>query len=240
MPKNKGVRSQHFLMEIEQGTQIANQEILSDRIPAITKESIMPLAVMRLHLEKVENRETAEDMLEYVDKMGRMLEQLLAAAKIEVQADQTTERVNLHEICVKIGAEMGPIAVKDGRSIEVQGSEKPTLKNANRFALELAVRNLVENSIKYAARQTKIIIEVTDEPAIKITDKGPGIPEEMREVIFNPFSRSDRRSGGSGLGLSIVRRAAEVHKATIKIDDGPDGGSVFTIAFPPEDLEAVS
>ena len=45
MPKNKGVRSQHFLMEIEQGIQIANQEILSDRIPAITKESIMPLAI---------------------------------------------------------------------------------------------------------------------------------------------------------------------------------------------------
>lgn len=133
---------------------------------------------------------------------------------------------------------MRPLALRDGRSIEVRGTDKPTLRSANLLALELALRNLVENAIKYTARNTKIIIEVTDKPAIKITDKGPAIPMEMREVIFNPFLRSDRRSGGSGLGLSIVRRAAKVLEATIKIDDGPGGGSVFTISFPPESLEA--
>jgi len=204
----------------------------------VAHELRMPLAVMRLHLEKMEDRETAKDMLEYVDKMGRMLEQLLAAAKIESQADQKMERVNLLEICVKVGADMGPLALRDGRSIEVRGTDKPTLRSANLLALELAVRNLVENAIKYTTRNTKIIIEVTDKPAIKITDKGPGIPMEMREVIFNPFLRSDRRSGGSGLGLSIVRRAAVILGATIKIDDDPGGGSVFTISFPPESQEA--
>ncbi len=55
---------------------------------------------------------------------------------------------------------------------------------------------------------------------------------EMREAIFDPFLSSDRRGSGSGLGLSIVRRAAEVHDATIEIGDAPGGGSVFIIAFP--------
>jgi len=232
------------LIQVTVGTAEVDRELRSseekNRLFAadVAHELRMPLAVMRLHLEKVEDRETAKEMLEYVDKMGRMLEQLLAAAKIENQADQKMEQINLLDICVKVGADMGPLAVRDGRSIEVRGTDKPTLRSANLFALELAVRNLVENSIKYAARNTKIIIEVTDKPAIKITDKGPGIPMEMREVIFNPFLRSDRRSGGSGLGLSIVRRAAEVLDATIDIDDGPGGGSVFTISFRRENLQA--
>jgi len=198
----------------------------------VAHELRMPLAVMRLHLEKLEDRQTADAMLLYVEKMARMLEQLLTAAKIEGWAEDLSDGVDIHSICVDIGADMAPLAIKEGRYIEVLGPEAPVLVKANRLALEQAVRNLVENAIKYAARETKIIIEVTDEPAIKVTDKGPGIPAEMRETIFNPFLRSDRRGEGSGLGLSIVRRAAEVHNASINIDDAPGGGSIFTISFP--------
>ena len=166
--------------------------------------------------------------------MSRMLEQLLTSAKLEGQTDILDENVDLRDICVEIGTEMGPLAIREGRMIEVRNPEKPVWLTANRFALEQAIRNLVENSIKYAARKTKIIIEATPDPAIKISDKGPGIPEDLREFVFDPFLRSDRRSGGAGLGLSIVRRAAELHNATIKISDAPGGGSVFTISFPPE------
>ncbi len=203
----------------------------------VAHELRMPLAVMRLNLEKMENRKTAESMLQDVEKISRMLEQLLAAAKMDDRETDFTEGVNLHDICVDIGADMAPLAIKEGRSIEVRGPETPVLIKANRFALEQALRNLVENSIKYAARETKIIIEVTDQPALKVTDKGPGIPMEMREAIFDPFLSSDRRGSGSGLGLSIVRRAAEVHNATIEIGDAPGGGSVFTIAFPRQQAE---
>lgn len=200
----------------------------------VAHELRMPLAVMRLHLEKLKDRQTAKSLLQDVDKMSRMVEQLLAAAKMESGADQTDKQIDLHEICVEVGADMGPLAIKAGRTIEVLSPETPVLIQGNRFALEQAIRNLVENSIKYAARETKVVIEVTEEPAIKVTDKGPGIPAEMREAIFDRFLRTDRRSGGSGLGLSIVRRAAEVHNATIEIGDAPGGGSIFTIAFPRE------
>ncbi len=200
----------------------------------IAHELRMPLAVMRLHLEELKDRETAESLLEDVEKISRMLEQLLAVAKLESLADNFADGVDLHEICVDVVTDMAPLAIKADRMIEVKGPERPALIRANRFALEQAIRNLIENSIKYAARETKIIVEVTDAPAIKISDKGPGVPEEFREAIFDPFQRSDRRSGGVGLGLSIVRRAAEVHDATIKISDAPGGGSVFTISFPGE------
>lgn len=203
----------------------------------VAHELRTPLAVMRLHLEKMEDRQTAESLLEDVEKLSRMLEQLLASAKLEGQAQVFDDNVDLHEICVQIGTEMGPLAIKESRYIEVKEPKKPVLIKANRFALEQAIRNLVENSIKYAARKTKILIEVTDDPAIIISDKGPGIPEGLREAVFDPFLQSDRRGSGAGLGLSIVRRAAEFHGATIEISDAPGGGSVFTFAFPNESLE---
>lgn len=201
----------------------------------VAHELRTPLAVMRLHLEKLADRDTARSLLQDVEKIARMLDQLLATAKLEDRNAKLTDGVNLHEVCVEVGADMAPLAIKEGRSIEVRGPEQPVLIRANRFAIEQAVRNLVENSIKYAARNTKVVIEVmadSSAPAIKVTDKGPGIPAEKREAIFDPFLRSDRRSGGAGLGLSIVRRVAEVHEATIEIGDAPGGGSVFTIAFP--------
>ncbi|MFQ5765409.1 MAG: sensor histidine kinase [Rhodospirillales bacterium] len=206
----------------------------------VAHELRMPFAVMRLHLEKLDDRQTAESLLQDVEKISRMLEQLLAAAKMDGGAEHFADRVNLHEICVDVGTDMAPLAIREGRSIEVRGPDAPVLIKANRFALEQAVRNLVENAIKYAARETKVIIEVTDEPSVKVTDKGPGIPTEMREAIFDPFLRSDRRGGGAGLGLSIVRRAAEVHDATIEIGDTPGGGSIFTISFPREHHDAPS
>jgi len=198
----------------------------------VAHELRMPLAVMRLHLEELEDSKTAESLLEDVEKISRMLEQLLAAAKLEGRADNFADGVDLHEICVDVVTDMAPLAIKAGRMIEVKGPHRPVLIRANRFVLEQAIRNLIENFIKYAARETKIVVEVTDEPAVKISDKGPGVPEELREAIFDPFQRSDRRSGGVGLGLFIVRRAAEVHDATIEISDAPGGGSVFTISFP--------
>jgi signal transduction histidine kinase len=201
----------------------------------VAHELRMPLAVMRLHLEKLEDGQAAKPLLQDVEKVSHMLEQLLAAAKLEDRAAKFVDGVNLHELCVEIAADMAPLAIKEGRTIEVRGPEPeaPVLIRANRFAIEQAVRNLVGNSIKYSARNSKVIIEVTGAPAIKVTDKGPGIPAEKREAIFDPFLRSDRRSSGAGLGLSIVRRVAEVHEATISIGDAPGGGSVFTIAFPP-------
>ena len=63
-------------------------------------------------------------------------------------------------------------------------------------------------------------------------DRGRGIPQEQREAIFERFLRADRRAGGAGLGLSIVKRTIENHSAEISIEDTPGGGATFIIRFP--------
>ena len=102
----------------------------------------------------------------------------------------------------------------------------------NGDALEIAVRNLVENAIQYSARETVITVHVSDEAAISVTNIGQSISPEKRNTIFQRFRRADRRSGGAGLGLSIVLRVVDTHQATIEVSDVPGGGAVFKISFP--------
>jgi signal transduction histidine kinase len=99
----------------------------------------------------------------------------------------------------------------------------------NAHALEQAVRNLVENAIKYSPKGGLITTEVDDMGTIKVIDRGQGVPMELRQEIFGRFERADRRGDGCGLGLSIVLRTIEAHGGSIEISDTPGGDATFSI-----------
>ena len=140
---------------------------------------------------------------------------------------------DLCAICNKVAEYLAPIAIKEGRFITVTGPQFPVIVRGNDDALEMAVRNLVENAIRYSARETVVTIHVSDEPAISVIDCGRGIPPEQQKVISQRFKRADQRSDGEGLGLlSIVQRVVEAHQATIYVSDAPGGGMMFKISFP--------
>jgi signal transduction histidine kinase len=95
------------------------------------------------------------------------------------------------------------------------------------------VRNLVENALVHTLPGTTVEIEVDPAGAIRVADRGPGVPLAEREQIFRRFWRRDRRrQGSSGLGLSIVARIAERHGATVSVGERAGGGAVFILAFP--------
>jgi signal transduction histidine kinase len=95
-----------------------------------------------------------------------------------------------------------------------------------------AVRNLVENALAHTPSGSTVEIEVTAEPAIYVRDQGPGVAEAERELIFRRFWRRDRRrSGSSGLGLSIVSRIAEAHGGSVSVTNQPTGGAAFVLRF---------
>lgn len=201
----------------------------------VAHELRTPLAVLRTHLDNLDDSDEIESLRIDVDGMSRMVTQLLAASRLETYAPQETfVETDLCEICRSIATLMAPIAIKEQRSIEVTGSEEPVIVMGNSDALEQAVRNLVENAIRYSARRTVITldIEAGEVPTLRVIDRGQGIPLEMRQEIFRRFQRADRRAGGAGLGLSIVRRTVENHEAEILIEDTPEGGATFIIRFP--------
>lgn len=191
-----------------------------------------PLSVLKLHLNELNDQENAQLLLKDVNNMSRTLEQLLALSRLDSKEAMKMENVDIGKVCKEVAIRLAPLAVREERSIEIIGAEKPVMINGNATALDHAVRNLLENALKYSARKTTITINVSDPPAISIINKGQGIAAEKRERIFKRFQRSDRRSDGAGLGLSIVQRVVEAHHGAIKVLDIPGGDGVnFTITF---------
>lgn len=196
-----------------------------------------PLAVLRAHLDSLDDSETTAQLCQDVDHITRTLEQMLMKSRIEAIDVKPDEVADLSKIAMEMAAYLAPLVIKEGRSIEVLGAELPLIVNGNRFSLEQALRNLVENAIKYSARYSTITIEVMaaengDGPSLRVIDHGRGVPLEDRELIFERYHRADRRGSGSGLGLFIVRRVAEAHGGRVFVGDAPGGGAMFTIQFP--------
>lgn len=105
--------------------------------------------------------------------------------------------------------------------------------------LELAIMNLLQNAVKYSPAPAHIEIhlkESHEECLISIADHGYGIPYENRPYIFNRFysvnKTVSRKLGGAGLGLSIVKNIVEKHHGSIRVEDNPLGGTIFTLALP--------
>jgi len=198
----------------------------------VAHELRTPLALLRLHLDNLDDTETNRLLCQEVDAMSRLVAQLMAFTRLDTLAINPETTADLREIAANVAETLAPIAIREKRSIEITGTGKQVFVPGNTDALELAVRNLVENAIRYSARNTIVTIDVSEEPTISVRDHGRGIPNENRELIFQRFKRADRRGGGAGLGLSIVRRTAEAHNATIDVSEAPGGGAMFSIRFP--------
>lgn len=198
----------------------------------VAHELRTPLALLRSHLDSLDDTETNRSLRQEVDAMSRLVSQLMAFTRLDTLTIDSETTTDLRIIAANVAETLAPIAIKEKRSIEITGTERPVIVSGNTDILELAVRNLVENAIRYSSRNTTVTIDVSEEPAISVRDHGRGIPVENREIIFQRFERADRRGGGAGLGLSIVRRTAEAHQATIDVSEAPGGGAIFTIRFP--------
>jgi len=213
-----------------------NREFASDA----AHELRTPLAVFRASLDGLDAGEKTAVLRNEVDRMARLVEQLLALARLDSVTVTSDDKADIHAICVDVAAYLAPMAIKESRDIEVVGAEQPVIVRGNAAALEMAVRNLVENAIKYSSRGTTITIDVSTDGAIRVLDIGLGIPTEFREKAFDRFTRLDRRGTGLGLGLAIVFRVVEGHGGTVDADENPAGGARFTIRVPLADVVDVS
>jgi signal transduction histidine kinase len=217
-------RAAQALRESEQ----KNPEFASDA----AHELRTPLAVFRASLDGLDVGEKTEELRNEVDRMARMVEQLLAVARLDTVTVTSDEEADMHAICVDVAAYLAPMAIRESRSIEVGGTESPVIVRGNSAALEMAVHNLVENAIKYSNRGTTITIDVSRDGSIRVLDIGHGILTEFRRKAFERFTRLDRRGSGLGLGLAIVFRVIEVHGGTVDAAANPAGGAQFTIRVP--------
>ncbi|MGH6960520.1 MAG: sensor histidine kinase, partial [Dongiaceae bacterium] len=166
-----------------------------------------PLAILATHLDSLEDRQAAAALRADVERMSRLVNQLLSVAQLEALAVAPAEIADLQAIAVDVAASLAPLALKRGRSLAVTGATDPVAVRGNAESLRQALRNLIENALQHTPAGTEVEIEVTAEPAVHVSDRGPGVPPELRNRVVQRFWRADRRKGeGSGLGLAIVSR----------------------------------
>jgi signal transduction histidine kinase len=115
--------------------------------------------------------------------------------------------------------------------IEVEGSAPPV--HADPGLLQIVFTNILMNAAQAIGDHGEISIRIARGPeafTISVRDRGPGMPPEVREKVFEPFFTTQHR--GTGLGLAIARRIVEAHGGTIAIETPADGGTVVIIALP--------
>jgi signal transduction histidine kinase len=148
------------------------------------------------------------------------------------------ETADLQQVCLEVVEHLAPLAVKQGKAIELDGAEGPVVVHGRAEILFQAVRNLVENAIRHSPRGETVTVEVTETGAARVLDRGPGVPAELKDRLFERFWRARRKErsavgAGAGLGLSIVAQIAEQHGGQVSVEDRPGGGAVFGLALRP-------
>ena len=202
-----------------------------------------PITIFQLRLEKALERAKDEtikepiyDALEASDDLLALVEQLLVLARAEAGQDLKMESLALDETVFHVSESLRSLFSEKGLALSLDLPEDPVLIEGDSLALELVVRNLLENALKFTSKG-KVTVSVYQDSTsayCEISDTGVGIPSDALPHLFERFFQADTRYRqlGSGLGLALVKSIVEWHGAIIKVENTLEGGSKFTVLFP--------
>ncbi len=172
-----------------------------------------------------EREATARDLIASVDRSTRLVEQLLALAKADATLRPDSIRQNdLAELAHQQVLAHMPLAARQGVRIITALAPQPV--RGDPALLAVLLRNLIENALHYTPAGGEVRVSCGGDASggwLEVADDGPGIAPEERERVFERFYRAaGQKATGSGLGLSIVWRIAELHGASVQILGGRD------------------
>lgn len=202
-----------------------------------------PIAVLRTELEvalahpdAVDPHETAREALVEVDRMARLVDDLLVLARLDEPRPSTAQGFDLRDVVDEVVEPW-----RDPRVPITVDASSPAWVYGDREALGRLVRNLVDNGVRHAA--ARVVVEVHNRGIhneLRVSNDGPPIPAADRERIFERFTRLDdarsRDAGGTGLGLAIVREIARAHGGDVTVEDAAPGARFIVrllVRYPP-------
>ena len=179
-----------------------------------------------------ERRELSDAVVEEGQRLSRLVENLLDVSRLESgKAEPHREPVELGDVLAAARESIGPYGDQVRLSLD---DDLPPLR-ADPTQLERAFANLLENAVVHGEGQPVLVRSRLVGPrlVVRVVDQGPGIPENLRERIFEPFYRAPGAAsgGGSGLGLAIARGFIEANGGEVEVESLPGQGSSFVVTF---------
>lgn len=204
-----------------------------------------PLAVMQLQIDLYNSskhpdndtsaQQTISMITEQTERLSKMVRTLLDMS--ELQTISRDEEIAIAALVEEVLADLEPLAQEKGINL-IEKCDNVLLMGSDILIYRL-VYNLVENAIKYNFSGGTVTVTATQQNSqlhLTVEDTGNGIPEELKERIFEPFFRLDksrsRELGGVGLGLALVREIVRVHNGSILVKNNANSGTTFEVIFP--------
>ena len=203
-----------------------------------------PLALMQVQLDSYHStkhpdndastNQTIQMVTEQNERLTKMVKTLLDMS--ELQTIARDETIALDDLIEEVLVDLEPLAQEKNITL-INECNTVTLSGSDILIYRL-VYNLVENAIKYNRINGSVTVKAFAKDKhiyLTVADTGNGIPEDLKESVFEPFFRLDksrsRELGGVGLGLALVHEIVRVHDGSIQVKDNPSGGTIFEVIF---------
>ena len=197
-------------------------------LAALSHDLRSPLTAMRLRIEMLDESEDSIRLKALVEEMQAMVEATLEFARGVAKAEPAAT--------VDLAVLLGDLVSDVGGDRATLAPSQPLPATIRPQALNRALRNLIDNAIRYGGTANVKLMQEPGMAVISIADKGPGLPDDQLEAVFEPFVRLEgsrnRDTGGVGLGLAIARTIVQAHGGSVILRNLPGGGVEAVVRLP--------
>jgi two-component system sensor histidine kinase SenX3 len=222
-------------------------EVRRDFVANISHELKTPIGAVGLLAEALQAasdepdqvRRFAKRLTKEADRLARITQEIIELSRLQAADALTSPKVVEIDHVVALAIDQNRVSAESGRVTIVSGGDTGAEVYGDGPLLAVALHNLIANAIQYSPKGSRVGVGVSNADGIveiAVTDQGIGIPDEELDRVFERFFRIDparsRHTGGSGLGLSIVKHVVQNHGGDIRVWSQPGNGSTFTIRLP--------
>ena len=210
-----------------------------------------PLAIIKTNLDvaladpnvsKEELERAGSVARRATERMALLVDDLFALARLDSRPP-ASEDLSLTAVAAEVAEEFEALAAQHQLRLRTDFESQVTIEG-DQEGLKRAVANLVDNAIRYAPQGSEVVLAAGVEGPwgwVAVKDRGPGIPGEQHDRVFDRFWRADvsrsRDRGGTGLGLAIVRQIVHAHRGVVRLFSEPGQGSTFVLWLPADASE---
>jgi len=223
-------------------------EAVAELSSSLAHEIKNPLASIRSSVEQLGKSSRANPDEKFLanlivresDRLSRLLSEFLDFSRVRVTECRPMDLHTVAEAAIRLVRQHPDC----GKAVKITLEGTPTPMEGDEDLLHRVVSNLVLNAVQAAGSKAAVVVRtgraapnelpgaagIENPVSLRVSDNGPGIPAEIQERLFEPFSTG--RVGGTGLGLAIVQRAVEAHRGLVLVDTKAGGGTTFSVYFP--------